>query len=507
VVLNLASVDSSRREDAFAERWRSFVSTATAFASTLAFVLPFVAGRAQALPPDRQCEVHVKPSIGIRCGDHKLDISATSRFRTEIWDAFTRDTDTFYGIRTRVGAKYSFRDIVTLFTEFQDTRIYDLSSRTSGAGALYRRFGGADGDAKSDKMRQYWAEIRPIEGLSIRGGRLDIKLGTQALYPEANWKYLKVKRASQRLVGTVGWTHVERSNDGGSIAYDTEGYHFYGFGGLPTTGVFETSRAYRTQDDIVYGGLSVTAKRGTWADDTEFRGFFLGYRDDRPIDDGGLPGLIEVYTLGMSAIGIYPLGPGNVDILLWAAGQAGRFNSRDHLAGAFLTEVGYQFTEVAWKPWYRFGINVASGGDDNGDHKTFFNMLPTNHLYYGFADLLAFQNLVDLFVQLQFKPHEKVGVNVMFHQFYLATEDDLQYRGTGAFNKEVFGFPSRPSHGSSNYGKEIDTVVNVNVCKGLSVQGGYMHFWGDNVVKKQRDNGNINGKDVDFGYVQVTLKY
>jgi hypothetical protein len=134
-------------------------------------------------------------------------------------------------------------------------------------------------------------------------------------------------------------------------------------------------------------------------------------------------------------------------------------------------------------------------------------MLPTNHLYYGFADLLAFQNLVDLFVQLQFKPHEKVGVNVMFHQFYLATEDDLQYRGTGAFNKEVFGFPSRPSHGSSNYGKEIDTVVNVNVCKGLSLQGGYMHFWGDNVVKKQRDRGDINGTDVDFGYVQVTLKY
>ena len=185
----------------------------------------------------------------------------------------------------------------------------------------------------------------------------------------------------------------------------------------------------------MYGGLSVTAKRGTWVDDTEFRGFFLGYQDDRPIDDGGLPSEVEVYTLGTSAIGVYPLGPGNVDVLLWAAGQAGHFNGRDHLAGAFLTEVGYQFTEVAWKPWYRVGINVASGGDDDGDHKTFFNMLPTNHLYYGFADLLAFQNLIDVFVQLQFKPHEKVSVNVMFHQFYLADDDDMQYRGTGAFNK------------------------------------------------------------------------
>ena len=470
-------------------------------------MLPFLAGNAQALPPEPECKVQVKPSIAFSCGDHKLEVSATSRFRTEFWDAFTHNTDTFYGIRTRVAATYSFRDVVTLFGEFQDARIYGLGAGTSGAGALYRGNGGMDGNAKSDEMRQYWAEVRPVGGLSIRGGRQDIKLGTEALYPEANWNYLKVERVSQRLVGTVGWSHVERSNDAGSIAYDTEGYHFFGFGGKPTTGVFETGHAYETQDDIVYGGLSVTAKRGVWIDDTEFRGFFLGYRDDRPMDDGGLDGKVEVYTLGASAIGIYPAGPGNVDVLLWAAGQAGRFDRRDHLAGAFLTEVGYQFTQVEWVPWYRVGINVASGGSDNGDHTTFFNMLPTNHLYYGFADLLAFQNLIDVFAQLMFKPHEKVNVNVMFHQFYLADDDDMQYSGSGAFNRSAFGFAGRSSYGSSNYGKELDTVVDVNVCQGFSVQGGYMHFWGDTVSRRQHENGDTNGVDADFGYVQVTLKY
>jgi hypothetical protein len=469
--------------------------------------LPFLAGDARALPPEPECEVHVKPSIGFTCGDHKFEVSATSRFRTEFWNAFTHDTDTFYGIRTRVAATYSFRDIVTLFGEFQDARIYGLDAGTSGAGALYRVNGGMDGDAKSDKMRQYWAEIRPVGGLSLRGGRQDIKLGTEVLYPEANWSYLKGERVSQRLVGTVGWSQVERSNDAGSIAYDTEGYHFYGFGGKPTTGVFETRHAYAIQDDIVYGGLSVTAKRGVWIDGTEFRGFFLGYQDHRPMEDGGLDGKVEVYTLGASAIGIYPAGPGNIDVLLWAAGQTGRFDRRDHLAGAFLTEVGYQFTKVEWVPWYRVGINVASGGNDSGDHTTFFNMLPTNHLYYGFADLLAFQNLIDVFAQLMFKPHEKLNVNVMFHQFYLADDDDMQYSGSGAFNKSTFGFAGRPSYGSSNYGKELDTVVDVNVCRGFSIQGGYMHFWGDTVARRQHQNGDTNGADVDFGYAQVTLKY
>jgi hypothetical protein len=490
--------------------WRSSVSATTALAFGLALVLPPVAGRAQASAPERACEVHVTPSIGITCGDHKLDISATSRFRMEFWNAFTNNTDTFHGLRTRVGATYSFQDAVILFGEFQDTRIYGLGHKTSGAGGLYRGNGGSDGDAKSDKMRQYWVEIRPIEGLSIRGGRQDIKLGTQALYPEANWKYLKVKRASQRLVGTVGWTNVERSNDAGSIAYDTEGYHFYAFGGKPTTGVFETGHAYKTQNDIVYGGLSVTAKRNTLIDDTEIRGFFLGYSDDRPTAHGGKPGDVEVYTLGFSAIGVYPMGPGNVDVLLWSAAQAGRFDGSDHFAGAVIGEFGYQLTEVYSKPWFRAGVNYASGdGEGNGDHNTFFNMLPTNHLYYGFADLLAFQNLVDVFAQLMFKPHEKVSVNVMFHRFWLAHEDDMQYRGTGAFNKSAFGFPGRPSYGSSDYGKEIDTVVNVNVCKGFSVQGGFMHFWGGEVVDRQRARGapGIGRSNVDFGYVQFTLSY
>jgi hypothetical protein len=337
------------------------------------------------------------------------------------------------------------------------------------------------------------------------------------MYAEPNWKYLKIERASQRLVGTVGWTHGERTNDGGHIAYDTEGYHLYFFGAQPTTGVFDVSGGYKRQPDIAYGGASLTAKRGTWLRNTEVRGFFLGYGDNRPYEDGGKPPEhgageaegIEIYTVGFSAIGIYPRGPGNFDLFAWAAGQAGDYDGRDHWAGAGILELGYQLPEVLAKPWFRAGVNVASGGDDTGDHNSFFNMLPTNHLYYGFADQLAFQNLLDIFGQVMLKPHEKVGLNFMVHHFRLVDADDRQYFGTGAFTTKNrnFGFGANPSYGKYEIGTEIDVVVDVKLHEHASLQGGYAFIFGGNVWEAREDAGGWADADVEFGYLQLALKY
>jgi hypothetical protein len=479
----------------------------------VALLFCFAAGPAQAAPDAADDDgFNWRPSLFWKQGDQRLDLMLETRFRVEWWDAHKGHTDDFHALRTRVGAKFTYKSLFTLYAEFQDSRIYNLSDNTSGAGLLYRRFSrGGDSDwTDGQDLRQAWLDFRPIEGLSIRAGRTDIKLGTQAMYPEPNWKYLKIKRASQRLVGTVGWTHGERTNDGGHIAYDTGGYHLYLFGAQPTTGVFDISGGYERQADIAYGGASLTAKRGTWLRDTELRGFFLGYSDNRPEEDGGKAKKVEVYTLGFSAIGVYPCGPGNLDLLAWAAGQAGRFNGRDHWAGAGILELGYQLPEVLAKPWFRAGVNVASGGDDSGDHNTFFNLLPTNHLYYGFADQFAFQNLLDIFGQLMIKPHEKVGLNFMVHHFRLVDSADGQYFGTGAFTTKMpggFGYGRNRSFGKSEVGTEIDLVINVKLHKHVSLQGGYAYIFDGDVWEANKDAGTWSNSDVEFGYLQLALKY
>jgi hypothetical protein len=484
---------------------RSAFLRALAAACALALALPLAAGRAEAAGGEDG--LRVWPSFRWSSGDHSLDLTVSSRFRTEFWDAHAAEWDTFYALRTRVGAKYSYRNTVSLFAEFQDSRIYDLGANTSGAGALYRGFGGSNSPSRvhGDDLRQAWVELRPSEGIGIRAGRQDIKLGTQAMYSEANWRYLKIKRASQRLVGTVGWSHGERSNDAIAGSYETDNHHLYAFVANPTTGVFDIDDAYKRQEDILYGGISWTAKRGALIPNTEVRSFVLGYQDDRSMAKGGLPDEVEIYTAGFSAIGIYPMGPGNVDLLIWGAIQVGDFDDEDHLAGAGIVEAGYQLTEAPFKPWVRGGINIASGdGDPNdGDHNTFFNMLPTNHLYYGFADQLAFQNLMDLFAQLKLKLHERVGLNLFVHHFRLVTGNDMQYFGTGAFTKEGnFGFGGNPNPtGAKSYGTEVDAVVSASLCPGVSLSGGYSRLWGHDFL-----DGNAD-EDVDFAYLQVTLKY
>jgi hypothetical protein len=482
-----------------------------AFAMALVLCVGFATGEAQAIAPEEPaCKFYASPNLGMACGKHELDLTLTSRIRTEFWDAFAGSNDTFVGWRNRLGMRYNYDEAVVLFAEFQDARIWKMGPDTSGAGAVYQRFSNRDDDiskAGDSSFRQYYAEIRPIEGLYLRGGRHDIKLGTQAMYKEGNWKYLKVKRASQRMVGTVGWTNVERSNDGVSIGYDWNGYDFYGFAAKPTTGVFDHDNAYKSQKDIIYGGASVTAKRGTWFENTEVRPFFLGYLDDRDVDDGGLPDKVEVYTLGVSAIGIYPLGPGNFDVLLWGAGQAGKFNGATHLAYAAILETGYQLTDVWSKPWLRFGVNFASGDGGSSKHNTFFNMLPTNHLYYGFADQLAFQNLVDIVLQLKFQPHERVGINFMFHQFYLAKRRDGQYFGTGAFNKEIFGYGANESGGHNNFAQEIDIVTSVKLYTGVTMLAGYSHLLGNDVIKHQDSVTERNTKNGHFGFLQFNITY
>jgi hypothetical protein len=233
--------------------------------------------------------------------------------------------------------------------------------------------------------------------------------------------------------------------------------------------------------------------------------FYIGYDDDRPIDDGGVPDGVTVHTLGFSSIGVHPLGPGNLDHLVWFAGQWGDFSTLDHAAAAGIFEVGYQFIQAPWQPWIRTGVNIASGDGDSsdGDHRTFFNLLPTNHIYYGYADQFAFQNLIDFVLQLRLQPHEKLGLELMYHKFWLQNDDDGRYSGSGAFNEEVFGFTpaiAAPA-GSHDAADEIDFVVSWNVHKNLVAEGGYAYMWGHDVF------GALSDQNVSFGYFQLTVKF
>jgi hypothetical protein len=468
---------------------------------------------------------YVKPNIGWKHGDHSFDIHFNSRFRWERWEANRNGGDNIYAFRNRASGDYVWKDRLRLFAEGQHVIVFDLDGTPNGAAGLYRAnahgFPNSAHSVDSFRLRQLFGEARLDSENWLRVGRQDIKNATAVNYKDANWQYLKHKRLGQRLVGGVGWTHGERSYDGVSGRMEQDGHVLHLYVAEPTTGVFEIDRGYKRQKNVIFGGLDWTIERGTWFDNTELSAFFVGYSDDRDAQKvAGFFGEIKAYTFGFSALGVYPVGPGNLDVILWGAAQVGQYidsipggsttptgvQRLDQVAGAGIAEIGYQLPDVWGKPWLRTGVNFATGDSDpnDGDRNTFFNVLPTNHLYYGYADALAFSNLIDLMVQLKLSPLPKLGLELVFHQFWLYAQDDFRYFGSGAFAKRSLGFGRSPSNGSNNVGQEIDFVMNYKVNKHLGLMAGVAHLFGGNVLSR---NATLPDEDVNWAFFQVAFSY
>ena len=444
--------------------------------------------------------------------DHPgLDVRFDTLLRFEYSDARAPEAEDFLGSRTRLGLHYGKQKAFGLFGEIQYVLVTGLSENANAASALYRgdTANGMGDTNEALKLSQLWAEVKPLTTASLRLGRQPISMGGVTTYPEAEWNYLKKARLGERLVGRNGGSYGVRSYDGISGLFNLGGYDLHLFAAQPTTGIFAIRTGLEQQKDVLVAAADLTMRRGTGPQNTEARAFLLGYSDTRnPAAVNGLFGDIQVYTLGGSLLGVYPMQTGRLDTLLWGAYQFGSYtdaisnDSRelDHNAWAFIAEIGYQFVSLPMTPWVRTGINTAPGDDNPGDdvHRTFFNALPSNFFYYGMANQVTFQNLVNWFTQLRVNPAPGLDVQVYLHRFWLANANDGRYFGAGAFNRSALGFSSSPSNGSRDVGTEVDLIVTYRIGGQWSLFFGYAYLKGGDVFE---------GKDTHWASTQVAFKY
>ena len=324
------------------ERSRGFVRWGLRAAVTIALCAAATASGLEPAPDG----FHATPSLYWQRGPHRIDLGLYVRTRPEWWSAYSDRMDLYEGTRARLRFQYSYEQIFLLVAETQLANLGSMDPLGTGALANYRRANGGREDVTALQLRNLYVELHPVKSAVARLGRQEMKLGAEIAYTEPNWKYLKTMRLGERLLGIVEWSHVGRGGDGFAGSWDFGGYQGNVFAAQPTTGVFAVDEGYQQLQDILYGGAVATVKRGTWLANTEFSFFGMGYGDDRPVKHGGLPGGVEMGTLGASALGIYPLGPGSFDALLWVAGQFGDYDHLDHGAAAGLAEFGYQLTNV-----------------------------------------------------------------------------------------------------------------------------------------------------------------
>ena len=457
--------------------------------------------------------------------DH-VTLSAQDRARAEFVDYFrpppgAASSDAhryaFYANQLRAGLRVLFPH-VDLGVEIQDTRLVHLPDDASlgppignlGPGAIYFAHT-HDRDQGEPFLKQAHLTLRR-SGISVEVGRFEYRDGLETLPGDRTLLALKRTRIAERLVGPFGYTHVTRSFDGTRLSVDRADWNATAFATRPTAGGFEVS-ANREIDGVSLAGIALTAKRLPHAPPADARLFYLYYEDDRRSAvkvDNRAPALraadthhVGVHSFGGHAMTVVDAGPGAFDALVWAVLQRGTWGALDHRAWAYALEVGYQLPRVPTGPWLRAGYDRSSGDADpgDGDHRTFFQVLPTARIYAQFP----FYNLMndeDLFAQLIAEPFARASLRVDYHWLRLTEGRDLWYAGGGATNDDVFGFSGIAAHGRRELAHVIECGIDVQVVERLSASAYYAHAFGQGVV-----GATFAGTDASYGYVELTLRY
>jgi hypothetical protein len=458
----------------------------------------------------------------------RLTLSASLRVRGEFVDWFEpprgvaaagAEQYAFFASQLRLGARVLFPHL-EVGLEMQDTRLTGLPDDATlgppfgslGTGATYFLFT-HDTTQGEPFLKQGFVTLRR-GGAAATLGRFEYRDGLETVPADATLAFVKRTRVAERLVGPFEFTHVTRSFDGVRLVYDRPSWNVTALGVRPTHGGFEVS-ANREIEDVWLGGLAATLKRLPFGPPIDARLFYFYYADDRDVAkvDNSLrhrrftplldTGSLAIHTIGAHALTAFDAGPGIVDVLAWAAAQTGQWGANDHSAWAYALEGGYQLPRVPWSPWLRTGIDRTSGDDDRFDreHGTFFQMLPTarTHAQLPFFNMM---NLQDVFASLILRPHEIVTLRTDYHWLRLTEGADLWYSGGGAQNDDLFGFAGTPAAGRHDLAQLVDLSATVAVTRWMTVAGYYGHAFGGDVV-----GTTFAGNDVDYGFVEMTLRY
>jgi hypothetical protein len=319
---------------------------------------------------------------------------------------------------------------------------------------------------------------------SLRIGRFEFADGTETVPRNATLVAVKRDRIANRLLGTFGWTHVGRSQDGVQYVANRKKVNVTLVGSRPTRGVFQTDGWGDLNLELGYGAVSGQHNSKTQAGD--WRLFGIYYQDRRQVvKTDNRPAAARANEFGAIRIGSFgghylhaaETAGGTVDLTFWGVAQTGRWGNLDHSGFAGLAEIGWQPKRGGrLKPWLRAGYYRGSGDADpnDGKHQTFFQVLPTPRAFarFPFYDML---NNQDISATLILRPHKNWTVRGEYRNLALAQAKDLWFLGGGAFQPWSFGYIGRPSSGKQGLAKLYDVSAdwNINAHYALAAYAGY----------------------------------
>ena len=455
-----------------------------------------------------------------------LRLSLGSQLRWEHWAFFDPappggdpDSD-FGGGRLRLGLRWE-RPRLRVEAALQGVQLVglpdDAAGRPGGAlgtGAVYFAHAG-ERHPGALQLRTLNATLRPFEDhdLALTLGRFGYASGREADSGIPAVEALKARRIADRLVGEFGWSYFQRSFDGAWLRWSPGPFQVSAAAFSPTEGGFEDGGTRRI-DAIDVVAAAITARPGALLPRTELQAFYLLYDDERRVrarvDNTGLPAPerqdLAIHTFGGHAVGVWPVGAVELDVLGWGAFQTGQWFELSHRAAAGALEAGVRVPGWPGSPWLRGGAfrSRGDGSPRDGRHETFFQVLPTARRY-ALTPFYNLMNLNDVFVELLVAPTPELDVRAAVRDLRLSSGRDLAYAGAGATQARgtIFGYAGRPAGGDRRLGVATELGATWRPAPWLRVHLFYGHVEGGDVVRRHfRDD-----EDLDFVYLELDVRF
>jgi hypothetical protein len=149
------------------------------------------------------------------------------------------------------------------------------------------------------------------------------------------------------------------------------------------------------------------------------------------------------------------------------------------------------------------GWNVGSGDSSpsDGDHHTFFQVLPTARIYAQ----LPFYNLMnnqELVAQLAREPHARVSVTATAHQRRLEADEVVVAAGGGATSNQVFGYTGIAGSGARGIGTLLDASLSVRPTDWLTLNAYYAHVFGRGALAQAFEHENAS-----YAFIEAMVSY
>ena len=446
------------------------------------------------------------------------------RLRIEDWNWFpTPKANGAYTFATsvfKVGAVNSTR--LNDFTlEFEQPTLLSVPHNASGSGAVgnlgyganYYAANGNQGAAlfiKQASVRFKRLGNNPDADLQV--GRFTFSDGAETTPADPALAYLKQTRINDRLISEAFNSNLGRSFDGVRFSDNQRLRNVTAFFASPTRGAYDLN-GWDTLADIQVGYLAATFTQAGKRDAAEGRVFSIYYADEREndvkVDNRSTAARtadtrgIHMGVFGGNYVRSVALGPGRLDAVLWGTGEIGSWGHLSQAAYAYDTELGYQFTHIAWRPWLRLCYSYYSGDGSASDsvHGTYIPLLTTALKFAPFP-FYTQSNMQDFFGQVILRPHPKLNVRAEVHGLQLAHSQDLWYTGSGAYEELNFGYSGRTSGGNSNLGTLYTLGMDYNPWRNLTVSLYLSYARGGDVQA-----ATFPGKDADYTTLQFLYRF